>query len=114
MSHLGYLRAVSSEDDAGHGEVVHLHVGALLGKALLQGVPQAEVADVRVIDILLLFPVDEAQPLAVAADGVELLALGCDHVVEDILADGIGEHVVDAEGHILVALAADEKGLDVH
>ena len=114
VAHLGYLRAVTGEDDAGHGEVVHLHVGALLGEALLQGVPETEGADVGVIDIFLLLPVDEAQPLTVAADGVELLALGGNHVFQHGLAQLMGQHVVNTKGHILIATPVDGQRTDVH
>ena len=114
MPHVDNTAAVAREDDAGHAEVVHLHVGALLGKAFLQRVVKAEIGYFWNIDIFLLFPIDETQPLTVAADGVELLALGGDHVFQHGLAQLMGQHVVHAKGHILIATAVDGERADVH
>ena len=114
VPHVDNTAAVAREDDAGHAEVVHLHVGALLGKAFLQRVVKAEIGNFWNIDIFLLFPIDETQSLAIAADGVELLALSGNHVPQHGLAQLMGQHVVHAEGHILIATAVDGQRPDVH
>ena len=105
VADVDYLGVVTAQDDDLYRPEEKLHVGGLLHEDLVDGVLQAEVADLCVSGVLLGLPVHEAHSLAVAALHVERHGTLRHHVAAQQLLQDVWHVVVIAIVHILEELA---------
>ena len=105
VADVDYLGVVTAQDDDLYRPEEKLHVGGLLHEDLVDGVLQAEVADLCVGGVLLGLPVHEAHTLAVAALHVESHGTLRHHVAAQQLLQDVWHVVVIAIVHILEELA---------
>ena len=105
VADVDYLGVVTAQDDNLYRPEEKLHVGGLLHEDLVDGVLQAEVADLCVGGVLLGLPVHEAHALAVAALHIERHGTLRHHVAAQQLLQDVWHVVVIAIVHILEELA---------
>ena len=105
VADVDYLGVVTAQDDDLHRPEEELHVGGLLHEDLVDGVLQAEVADLAVGGVLLGLPVHEAHALPVAALDVESHGSLRHHVATKQLLQDVWHVVVIAIVDILEELA---------
>lgn len=106
VADIDYLGVVTAQDDDLYRPEEELHVGGLLHEDLVDGVLQAEVADLCVGGVLLGLPIHEAHTLPVAALDIERHGSLRHHISAQQLLQGVWHVVVIAIVNILVELTA--------